>query len=127
MAKGMYSIIAYPESAKIEDICTAIKGAGGEHAYILHDKDTWDSDGKDSQGNEHKAGDFKKPHWHILAGWETGFPSWKKFKDLCTAVHAVAISKSKCLVRDPYGAYAYLTHSNDDKDVVDVMEDETQV
>lgn len=125
--KGMYSIIAYPESSDIEEICQMILGKGGEYAYILHDQDTFDKDGKD-----HKAGDPKKPHWHILCGWSKGFPSWKNFKSYCDAVGAVAISKKNCLVRDPYGAYKYLTHSNGDttdKDVLEAMEqdNETQV
>ena len=38
----------------------------------FHDKDTWDEDGEDKQGNKHKAGDTKKPHYHILAGWDKG-------------------------------------------------------
>ena len=32
-----------------------------DYAYILHDKDTWDEDSE-----EHKSGDLKKPHWHII-------------------------------------------------------------
>lgn len=114
MAKGMYSFVSYPESSDIKKICDAIQGAGGEYAYILHDKDTWDSDGKDHQGNEHKSGDLKKAHYHILAGWDTGFPNWKKFKALCDSVGAVAVSRDKCLVKNPYSMFKYLTHESEE-------------
>lgn len=42
MAKGMYSFIAYPESADIAVICDGITAMGGDWEYILHDKDTDD-------------------------------------------------------------------------------------
>lgn len=110
MAKGAYFFICYPESSDINEICQVLQGAGAEYAYILHDKDTWDEDGEDKQGNKHKAGDIKKPHYHILAGWDKGFPSWKKFKNLCDECGAVAISKEKCLVQDIFRAYDYMYH-----------------
>lgn len=43
MAKGMYSFLAYPESADISKICDGITEMGGDWQYILHDKDTWSS------------------------------------------------------------------------------------
>ena len=114
MAKGMYSFVAYPESNDITHICEVLAGAGAEYAYILHDKDTYDSDKTDPDGTVHKAGDLKKPHWHILAGWRKGFPDWKKFKTeiIPELGSVVAPSKSKCLVKDCQGAYDYLTHRN---------------
>lgn len=115
MAKGMYSFIAYSESAKIEEICDVLKGAGAEYAYILHDKDTYDADVTDKDGTKHKAGDLKKPHWHILAGWSKGFKDWKTFKALADSVGAVAVSRKECLVRNPYKAFDYLTHKNTKK------------
>jgi len=32
-----------------------------EYAYILHDKDKWED-----ETEEHKVGDLKKPHWHVI-------------------------------------------------------------
>lgn len=113
MAKGMYSFVSYPESSDINNICDVLAGAGAEYAYILHDKDTYDKDVTDSDGTEHKAGDLKKPHYHILAGWSKGFKNWKQFKDLVQSVGAVAPSRDKCLVKDPYKAFDYLTHKNE--------------
>lgn len=38
-----------------------------DYAYILHDKDSFDSDIFDENGNLlHKSGDLKKPHWHVI-------------------------------------------------------------
>lgn len=98
MSKGMYSFIAYPESADIDRITETLTGAGAEWAWILHDKD------KDKDGNP------KKPHWHILAGWENHFPTWRDFKRMCKEVGAVAVSSEKCLVHDCAGMEEYMDH-----------------
>lgn len=115
MAKGMYSFLAYPESADISKICDGITEMGGDWQYILHDKDTWSS--KDEAKNpEHKAGTLKKPHWHIHAGFERGFPDWKKFVAFMKSVNAIAPGNGKlydystAFVRNPAAADAYLTH-----------------
>lgn len=98
MSKGMYSFIAYPESADIDRITETLTGAGAEWAWILHDKDT------DKDGNP------KKAHWHILAGWENHFPTWRDFKRMTKEVGAVAVSSEKCLVHDCDGMETYLDH-----------------
>lgn len=42
-------------------------------AGILHDKDTWTEE--DEQKNpEHKAGDLKKAHWHVVVRFKN--PTW---------------------------------------------------
>lgn len=98
MSKGMYSFVAYPESSDIDKITETLTGAGAEWAWILHDKDT------DKDGNP------KKPHWHILAGWENHFPTWRDFKRMTKEVCAVAVSSEKCLVHDCAGMETYLDH-----------------
>lgn len=107
MAKGAYSFVAYPESADIEKITQKLTEAGAEWSYILHDKDVYLEDKDD-----HKKGDLLKAHWHIVAGWETGFPNWRTFKALCSAVGAVAISYRVCFVTDCEGCTDYFTHPN---------------
>lgn len=101
MSKGMYSFVAYPESSDIDKITETLTGSGAEWAWILHDKDN------DKDGNP------KKPHWHILAGWENHFPTWRDFKRMCKEVGAVAVSSEKCLVHDCAGVEAYLDHHNE--------------
>ena len=88
MSKGMYSFIAYPESADIDRITETLTGAGAEWAWILHDKD------KDKDGNP------KKPHWHILAGWENHFPTWRDFKRMIKEVGAVRVSVIRSMSAD---------------------------
>lgn len=36
-----------------------------DYAYILHDKDKWEEDTE-----EHKAGEIKKPHWHVIIAFK---------------------------------------------------------
>ena len=107
MAKGAYSFVAYPESSNIDVITAKLKQSGAEFTYILHDKDKYLED-----EGEHKAGDLKKAHWHIIAGWESGFPNWKNFRSLCKEVGAVAPSFTKCFVQDCEGCADYFTHPN---------------
>ena len=107
MAKGAYSFIAYPESCDINEVCEAIQHRGGEWSYILHDKDVWL---EDNPKGEEKQGDPKKPHFHIVAGWEDKFPKWKEFKELCKEVGAVAPSFNACFVLDCEGCTKYFTH-----------------
>ena len=102
MAKGAYSIVSYPESSNIDAVIGALVGAGAACKWILHDKfSEWEL----QQDGEHK------PHYHILCGWESGFPTWKTFKSLCKSVGAVALSPAKCIVHDIDGVEDYLTHS----------------
>ena len=44
-----------------EAVC---KRAIKQHAYILHDKDTY-TDEDEKKNPKHKAGSLKEPHWHI--------------------------------------------------------------
>ena len=107
MAKGAYSFVAYPESADIDKITTTLTTAGAEWSYILHDKDVYLED-----IGEHKKGEHLKSHWHIVAGWETGFPNWRSFKALCVSCGAVAISYRECFVVDCEGCTDYFLHPN---------------
>lgn len=109
MAKGMYMFIAYKESCDFQGLLDNLGVMGAEYAYILHDKDVWEKD-TEVNGTLHKAGEPKKAHYHILAGWVNHFPDWKTFKTMVRTYGAVAPSKKECLVRDPYRAYSYLTH-----------------
>lgn len=102
MAKGAYSIVSYPESSDINVVISALVGAGAACKWIFHDRF---SDWELQQDGEHK------PHYHIICGWETGFPTWKVFKELCKSVGAVALSPAKCTVYDCEGIENYLDHN----------------
>lgn len=67
MAKGAYSVVAYPTSCKLDEVLDRFRGSGASIMWILHDKDT-DENGKPIDS-----------HWHVAVGWEKGFPDWKTF------------------------------------------------
>lgn len=101
MAKGAYSIIAYPESCNLNQLVSLVVGMGAEYEYILHDRDNQED------------GTHKKDHVHFLCGWENHFPKWGEFKRAVQSVGAVAISVEKCVVKDITKIEEYLIHSND--------------
>lgn len=101
MSKGVYSIIAYPESCDIGNLTNLLSGMGAEYKYILHDRDFLED------------GSHKKDHYHILCGWQNHFPDWAVFKKAVQSVGAVALSLQKCLVRDLFKVEEYLIHAND--------------
>lgn len=70
----LWCVLLYPEDESHVDALELIRQSFN-YVGILHDKDTWTEE--DEQENpEHKAGTFKKPHYHIIlkfaqARWNT--------------------------------------------------------
>lgn len=62
-----FALELYPEDSIHCDILDYIM-TYFEYAYILHDKDKYADDVIDDDSKEvlHKAGDLKKPHWHVI-------------------------------------------------------------
>ena len=62
-----FALELYPEDLTHCDILDYIM-TYFEYAYILHDKDKYADDVIDDDTKEvlHKAGDLKKPHWHVI-------------------------------------------------------------
>lgn len=56
-----YVAVLYPEDSTHAAAMEKLKSGGYDYAAILHDSDVYEEDGKD-----HKKGDLKKPHWHIV-------------------------------------------------------------
>lgn len=114
MAKGCLSFIAYPDCTDpkkitdIEIIADKLREHGAQCAYILHDKDVYLVD-DDKLG--HKAGEPEKRHYHILAGWEIGFPKWADFIKWMRDCNVRIVSPEKCIVTDTQAIEDYLTHS----------------
>lgn len=71
MSKGAYSVVTYPVSSDIDKVLNRFRGSGACCMWILHDKDKNDN------------GTPKDHHFHIAAGWEKGFPTWKNFLEFC--------------------------------------------
>lgn len=133
MAKGAYTVICYREDLEregltIEDIVERALGMGAECAYILHDRDRYDS-------GENK-GELKKAHYHLVLGWERGFPCWSDFvawqkANFCLspspkgAKRQTKYYEPTARVKSIYGIMHYLTHEEwaEDADEIDETED----
>lgn len=112
--------VVYPESAS-EDWIDRIRQEGLELAISpLHDKDTWKHDSPavlDPEtgevmipaGDRYKAGDRKKPHWHILVKFQlrTGF--WEANRLIRSFTNGPYLQKCHSLK----GSYEYFIHLND--------------
>lgn len=103
MAKGGYSFIAYPDSSDITEVCSFLSNMGAGWAYILHDRD------------KKEDGSPAKPHFHVVAGWEVGKPTWQDFKRFCKENKLYAPSPSECVVRSFDGIVEkYFDHHKED-------------
>lgn len=95
-----YVAVLYPEDPTHVAAMEKLQSGGYDYAAILHDSDVYEKDGED-----HKAGDLKKPHWHVVirfspnALWNTAVA-----KDLGIEVNYL----EKC--RNMNKALLYLVH-----------------
>lgn len=64
-------MVLYPEDPSHVECMNTLAQGGYTYAAILHDKDTWE----DGESEEHKAGELKKPHWHVVL--RTLNPRWR--------------------------------------------------
>ena len=114
MAKGCLSFITYPDCTDptlitdIEIIANRLRERGAECAYILHDQCVYLAD---NEKLGHKAGEPEKRHYHLLAGWEVGFPKWSDFIKWMSGCNVYIPSPEKCIVTDTQAIEDYLTHS----------------
>lgn len=95
-----YVAVLYPDDPTHVAAMEKLESGGYDFAAILHDSDVYETDGED-----HKAGDLKKPHWHVVirfspnALWNTAVA-----KDLGIEVNYL----EKC--RNLNKALLYLVH-----------------
>lgn len=95
-----YVAVLYPDDPTHAAAMEKLESGGYDYAAILHDSDVYETDGED-----HKAGDLKKPHWHVVirfspnALWNTAVA-----KDLGIEVNYL----EKC--RNLNKALLYLVH-----------------
>lgn len=95
-----YVAVLYPEDPTHVAAIEKLQTGGYDFAAILHDSDVYESDGEG-----HKKGDLKKPHWHVVvrfspnALWNTAVA-----KDLGIEVNYL----EKC--RNLNKALLYLVH-----------------
>lgn len=67
----------------------------------IHDRDTW----KENESDEHKAGEIKKPHYHVLVMFD-GNKSPKQMKDLFSTLGGVGAER----INDLRSYSRYLCH-----------------
>lgn len=74
----------------------------------LHDKDVWTAE-DELDNPEHKAGELKKPHWHVVISFKnpTGF---EKAKEIFKSIGAVVPPEGKAKVKDFKQMARYLCH-----------------
>ena len=116
MAKGAYSVVAYPTSCNLDEVLDRFRGSGASIMWILHDKDI-DENGKPIDS-----------HWHVAAGWEKGFPDWKKFLAMRDSINEECftgdrekfkpscfgkMTPEKCIVHDAELLEDYFLHRDD--------------
>lgn len=67
MRSRNYTIVLYPEDETHVQALDTIKNQFS-YAYILHNKDKYEKDeiNEDTGEIEHKRGELKKEHWHVL-------------------------------------------------------------
>lgn len=111
----LWCVLLYPEDPSHLQALDIIRSSYN-YVGILHDKDTW-TDEDELQNPEHKSGDLKKPHYHLIlkfsqARWNTALVS-----DLGIAVNYL----EQC--RNFENAGVYLVHWGlDDKFQYDISE-----
>jgi len=65
-------MVLYPEDPTHAECMNNLAQGGYTYAAILHDRDTWEEE----ENEEHKAGEPKKPHWHVVL--RTVNPRWRE-------------------------------------------------
>lgn len=97
-----YDLLLYEED-ETHQACLAKLASGYKYIAIKHDKDTWTEEDQLPEGV--KAGDLKKPHWHVIikfpqARWNTAVA-----QELGIAINYL----QKCVSYE--GSLLYLIHA----------------
>ncbi len=80
-----WKVLVYPDSAP-EDWREILEEEGQRFVCILHNKDVWTK--RDEKKNpEHRAGEFKKAHYHVLLMFD-GQTSFNTVSKICESVNA---------------------------------------
>lgn len=98
-------LMLYPDNPDHKKAVDSIRDADIAYAIVLHDRDTWSAD-DEIVNPEHKAGEAKKIHWHIVLRFSN--PCWNT--SVCTRF---GIEERFCKKADSCDeALEYLIHKN---------------
>lgn len=98
-------LVSYLTLEEITDYCKM--GHISRYAFIYHDRDTFDHDVLDTEGNiVHKCGDLKEPHFHILVVYHNARTATAVKTDFQNRSANTLVEQ--CVELD--SAFDYLTH-----------------
>ncbi len=101
-----HCFMLYPDNPEHKNAIDRLLSPEYRAVGILHDKDTW-TVAEEADNAEHKAGTFKKPHWHIVAKFKNAVWNTAVAEELGIDVRFVEKARS-------FDAAAlYLIHFND--------------
>ena len=109
-----FAVIVYPDSKFLNPKWRENLERLGHKSIIspLHDKDVYDSDVIDENGNiKYKKGDLKKPHYHICV-FRANATTLKSCKKAMKANIDSSIDWVEILRGTPNASYDYMSHKN---------------
>ena len=109
-----YAVIVYPESTTLNPNWRENIERLGHKAIIspIHDKDVFDRDITDSEGNiTHKKGDLKKPHYHVCLFRENNTTLKSCINTMSLNVDS-SIKRVEVLRGTIQASYDYMSHKN---------------
>lgn len=114
MAEGnryrSFTIVFYAGAVELNKFLLKYSVRISHYAYIVHDKDVYQEDLKDNDGNYvHKAGEIEKPHIHLLVDFYNAHTPNAVKKLFTTEVDKPRVER----VSDKVAQYEYLIHKND--------------
>lgn len=72
-------MLLYPEDETHKSAMLTLEQGGFKYAAILHDKDTY----VEGESEDHKAGETKKSHWHVVLKFDHAVWNTSLSKQLC--------------------------------------------
>ena len=110
-----YRMVGYQESVA-PDFLDKLKEMGVPFAVsLLHDKDVYEHDEFNEDGSlKHRAGDIKKPHFHVFIKFSGG-TTWKTVFERVAKPLGLVLSPipQKCLAFSEVTALRYFLHMDD--------------
>lgn len=104
-----FGIIFYATPLELDKILIKYAERISHYAFIKHDKDVYENELKDEDGNVlHAVGDLKKEHYHILVDFYNACSI-----NACKRIFKTENDNAKVeVINDVVSSYRYLTHED---------------
>lgn len=114
MAEGnrfrSFTLIFYAGALELDKLLMKYSVRISHYAYIIHDKDVYQEDLQDNDGNYvHRKGEIEKPHIHLLIDFYNAHTPNAVKKLFTTELDKPRVER----VVDKVAQYEYLIHKND--------------